>query len=630
MSLVTINDLCFSFGGRELFRDLSMSIENDSRIGLVGVNGCGKTTLFNLIKGSMRPESGEILRAGSCEFAFLRQENELNQLQSLRDEVLASRPQMLALEHELMNLHKIMEKDSSDAILNRMNQVQHEFEAMGGFTFETEMKLVLTSLNFPEEEWDRSVSGFSGGEQSRIQLAKILLAPHSLLLLDEPTNHLDSFQIEFLKSYLLKNTTPYVIISHDRYFLDETVTNILDIRNKSIKRYRGNYSAYVMQSEENRRFEEKQWQEQQKYIEKEEEFIRRNLAGQKTKQAQGRRKILSRMDTLERPDTMDKFNLSIDSEYRTSKDIYRLRDVAIGFKDKVLASEINLYAGYRDRIAIIGPNGCGKSTLLRILLGEMQPLKGEIKTGSNFKIGFYGQMQEDLNNELTVMDTIWELVPGMAQGYVLTFLARFGFIGDDVKKLVGSLSGGEKARLKLAVLIHEKPNLLILDEPTNHLDVYMVDSLEAALSEYDGTLIFVSHDRYFIDKISTKKWVFTGNEIIETNDNLARIMNSLAKKAIDVPVQNKAVKLKSEKKKINPILLQNKMKEIELVGSVIADFISEKHSLELEFTKPEAYSNPENILRIKSRIKEIDDLLVMKNSEIANLEDEYLAMSIED
>jgi ATP-binding cassette subfamily F protein 3 len=578
----------------------------------------------------MQPESGEILRAGSCEFAFLRQENELNQVQSLREEVLASRPQMLALEHELHSLHKIMETESNDALLNRMNQVQHEFEAMGGFTFETEMKLVLTSLNFPEEEWDRSVSSFSGGEQSRIQLAKILLAPHSLLLLDEPTNHLDSFQIEFLKSYLLKNTTPYIIISHDRYFLDETVTNILDIRGKSIKKYRGNYSAYVLQSEENRRFEEKQWQEQQKYIEKEEEFIRRNLAGQKTKQAQGRRKILSRMETLDRPDTLDKFNLSIDSEYRTSKDIFRLRDVSIGFKNKVLASNINLYAGFRDRIAIIGPNGCGKSTLLRILLGEMTPLSGEIKTGSNFKIGFYGQMQEDLNNELTVMDTVWELVPGMAQGYVLTFLARFGFIGDDVKKLVGSLSGGEKARLKLAVLIHEKPNLLILDEPTNHLDVYMVDSLEAAMSEYDGTLIFVSHDRYFIDKISTKKWVFFDNEIIETNDKLAKIMNNLSKKTMNVQEEPKHFKPKSEKKKINPILLKNKLKEIEQVGEDIEALKKEKSALELEFTQPEAYTKPDNIVRINSRLKAIEEQLVLKSSEIAILEDEYLEMSIEE
>ncbi|MDP8232390.1 MAG: ABC-F family ATP-binding cassette domain-containing protein [Candidatus Zophobacter franzmannii] len=630
MSLVAVNNLGFSFGGRELFKDLSLTIEADSRIGLVGVNGCGKTTLFNLIMGKMVAESGEILKAGSCQFAFLRQENELFQIQTLHEEVMTSRHKMFEIESELNLLHIQMEEHSDEAMLIHMTELQEQFEVMGGFTFETEMKLVLTNLNFPESEWERPISSFSGGEQSRIQLAKILLAPHNLMLLDEPTNHLDAYQIEFLKNYLMKNPTPYIIISHDRYFLDETVTSILEIRGKKLKRYRGNYSAFVLQSEENRVFEEKMWLEQQKYIEKEEDFIRRNLAGQKTKQAQGRRKILERTERLDRPDNVDKFNLGLRADSRSGKDLFRIEDLSIGFPNKILASGIDLYAGYKDRIAIIGPNGCGKSTLLKILLGEMKPLKGELKSGSNLRIGFYGQMQEEMNPDLTVMETIWELAPGEAQGYVLGYLARYGFREDEVKKLVKSLSGGEKARLNLAVLIHSKPNLLILDEPTNHLDIYMIDSLEEALREFDGSLIFVSHDRYFINKIATKKWVFNENTMFETIDDFQTIMTKLWGKKNQDTTASKNTKPKNEKRRINPLVLERKMKEIENVLASVKELEFEKAQLDAEFAKPKSYSQPERIKKLRDEINAVTLKVTTKRNKLVRLEDQYLEMSSED
>ncbi len=630
MSLVAISGLNFSFGGRELFKDLSLSIEKDSRIGLVGVNGCGKTTLFSLIKGRLTPESGDILKAGKCQMAFLRQENELNQTQSLLEEVLTSRPKMLEIEKQLHELNLQLEKESNETLLNKMTKLQQQFELMGGFTFETEMKLLLTSLNFPESEWYRSVSSFSGGEQSRIQLAKILLAPHDLLLLDEPTNHLDTFQIEFLKNFLNRNTTPYIIISHDRYFLDETVKNIVEIRGKKAKKYRGNYSAFVQQSEANHLLEEKLWKAQQKHIAKEEDFIRRNLAGQKTKQAQGRRKILERTERLDRPDSLETFNLGLNSEYRSSNDIFRMTDIKFGYPDKELAYAEALYAGYKDRIAIIGANGCGKSTLLKALLGYLAPLSGTLYVGNNLKIGYFGQMQEELNTSIKVMDTIWEMVPDAPQGYVLGYLARFGFRGDDVDKNVGTLSGGEKARLKLAVLIHQKPNLLILDEPTNHLDIYMVDSLEEALKAYDGTLVFVSHDRYFIDKVSTKKWFFSKGIIKESKDSFAKVIERIQLESQEKPVTPKQQKPKSNKRRVNPILLEKKMKEIDDVTAEMDALNSEKGEIETEFSLPDTYSNAERVKELNNRMTEISKALEERAEKLEILEDEYLEMSIDD
>ncbi len=628
MSLVAINGLNFSFGGRELFKELSLSIEKDSRIGLVGVNGCGKTTLFSLIKGTLTPEGGEILKSGKCDMAFLRQENELNQTQSLLEEVLTSRPKMLEIEKQLHELNLKLEKESNESLMNKMTMLQQQFELMGGFTFETEMKLLLTSLNFPESEWYRPVSSFSGGEQSRIQLAKILLAPHDLLLLDEPTNHLDTFQIEFLKNYLNKNTTPYIIISHDRYFLDETVKNIIEIRGKKAKKYRGNYTAFIEQSEANHLLEEKLWKAQQQYIAREEDFIRRNLAGVKTKQAQGRRKILERTERLDRPDSLETFNLGLDSEYRSSNDIFRMTDIKLGYPGKELAYAESLYAGYKDRIAIVGANGCGKSTLLKVLLGYLRPLSGDLYIGNNLKIGYFGQMQEELNTTISVMETIWEMVPAETQGYVLGYLARFGFRGDDVDKNVGTLSGGEKARLKLAVLIHQKPNLLILDEPTNHLDVYMVDSLEEALRNYDGTLVFVSHDRYFIDKVSNKKWYFSKGIINESKDSFVEVIDRIIRDLQDKSVGDKQQKPKTTRKRVNPILLEKKMDEIETVSSQIDDFNTEKSNIETEFALPETYTNVERVKELNNRMSELNRLINEKEHLLEQLEDEYLEMSI--
>ncbi|HNX01655.1 MAG TPA: ABC-F family ATP-binding cassette domain-containing protein, partial [Candidatus Cloacimonadota bacterium] len=469
-------------------------------------------------------------------------------------------------------------------------------------------------------------SQFSGGEQTRIHLAKILLQPYDLLLLDEPTNHLDIDMIFWLEKYLSNLEKPYVIISHDRYFLDKTAGTILELDNGHIERYSGNYSFYAVESALRKEQQLKAYQAQQKLIEKTEDFIRRNMAGQKTIQAQSRQKMLDRMEIIEAPQSATTFKIQFNSASRTGNDVFRLEDVTFGYPGKDLAQDVNLYAGYRDRIAILGRNGCGKTSLLNLLMEELKPSNGIIRIGANLKIGYYEQFHDLLNPELTARETIWQMIPNAPQGEVLGYLARFGFRNDDVEKKVASLSGGERARLNLARLIMEGPNVLLLDEPTNHLDLTMTTDLEQALLDYDGTILFVSHDRYFIRKIATKIWIFRNMTIEETLQDLESIFASGFNEKAEKKVKTNQPE-KNRVKKINPWNLEQILKEIDKLHTEKQLLLDEKAEIEFQFTQSDTYKEPETMKTLRTRLEEIEDEVAELQMRIEQKEDEYLELS---
>jgi ATP-binding cassette subfamily F protein 3 len=492
------------------------------------------------------------------------------------------------------------------------------------------MKLVLTHLKFPEKTWNRKIKLFSGGEKTRIQLAKFLLQPFDAILLDEPTNHLDLEMIYWLSGYLNHISKPYIIISHDRHFLDSTVTKIVEIKNKTLHCYRGNFSFYREESLRRKIQQEKEYKNQQKKLRKMEEQIKQyRIWGRARdsetmfKRAKELEKRRAKIQEIEKPSPEKSFKLNIKPGKRSGNDVYILNDIAFGFPNKILAKNVNLRVGYQDRVAVLGHNGCGKTTLLRLLNEEIQPLAGKAKKGASLDIGYYDQMHLVLDDALTVRDTIWQLVPRETKGYVLSYLARFGFRGDDVDKKVAVLSGGEKSRLYLAKLIHQKPNLLILDEPTNHLDIAMINSLEDALLKYEGTIIFVSHDTYFIEKIAQRKWFFRNGTIEETEASLQELF---AEKQDTIKTE-KSVKRKTGNQNINPIVLQKLYEQIEEKSQTVYNLTAEISALENEFHNPEIYRNQQKVKDLTSRIKSQKNILAENQAELDKLEHEYLELS---
>ncbi|MCF7813688.1 MAG: ABC-F family ATP-binding cassette domain-containing protein [Candidatus Cloacimonetes bacterium] len=630
MSIISLSNISHNFGDAEIFNNISFSLEDNSRIGLVGKNGTGKTTLFKIIMNRILPKRGEIHVAKNRKIVYLTQEPELDETQTLMECVLESRQDWVDLRQKLKTFEKELTHDHSDEKMKKYSNIIQQFELAGGYDFQTEMKLVLTHLKFPENTWYRIIDNFSGGEKTRIQLAKFLLQPFDAILLDEPTNHLDLEMIYWLSSYLNRINKPYIIISHDRYFLDSTVTKIVEIKNKTLHHYGGNFSFYKEESKRRLILQEKEYKNQQKKLKKMDEQIKQYLIWGRArdsevmfKRAKELEKRRAKIEEIEKPTQAKSINLNIQTNKRSGNDVYILENMSFGFPNKTLAKNINLRVGYQDRIAVLGHNGCGKTTLLRVLNKEIKPLSGIAKKGASLNVGYYDQMHLILDDSLTVQETIWQLVPLETRGYVLTYLARFGFRGDDVDKKVGILSGGEKSRLYLAKLIHQKPNLLILDEPTNHLDINMIDSLEDALLNYDGTIIFVSHDTYFIEKIAQKKWFFRNGSVKETK----RSLQDLFAEKEEITKSNKSVKKKTKSQNVNPIVLEKLYEDIEKKSSSIMNLEKEILKMEDSFQDPDFYKNDQKVKNLTSQIKAKKIMLAENKIELEKLEHEYLEMS---
>lgn len=636
MSLIRANNLSLEFGGNYILKDVNCSLEHNSRVGLIGMNGSGKTTLIRLMLGFLNPTSGEVLRAKNCRVAYLPQDLKLAPQLELLAYVRAARPDLLTLSQNIEFLSRFLAEDHDPQTESRLNAAIERYTALGGYEFDNELKYVLTSLDFTEDCWPKRCGDFSGGEQTRICLAAILLQQHDLLILDEPTNHLDLEMIAWLEKYLLKQGKPFLAVSHDRQFLDNTVNTIFCLRDGSISVTKGNYTSFREADEIARLTQEREYERQQKFIAETQAYIQKFIAGTRTNSAKSRRKMLERMEVVQKPGQQKKLKLSLTPTKRSGNDIYTLQDLRFGiWPDRELARDVNLRAHYQDRICVLGPNGCGKTTLLNILLGEHEIFEGTLKTGASLDIGYYDQYQASLDETLSVMETIWQLVPQAPQGYVLGWLARFGFRGDEVEKRVSVLSGGEKSRLYLCRMIHENPNLMILDEPTNHLDIDMTDSFLEALQAYQGTIIFVSHDRWFLSQLATKFWVFWKKaafaEVFTTIEEPDCGWERAIELAFEEPELSKAPPPPREKKKkLNPWYLEQIHLQIEDNGAKLSSLKAELENIHNLLSRSETYADQGRVQTLQSEMARLEREIGETEDCISKLEEQYLRQSYEE
>lgn len=511
MSLVRLNQVTKAYGAKIVLNEISWQIAGDDRVGLIGNNGSGKTTIFKLATGEISDYKGVVERAKRARIGYLHQEPEFASNQKLREAIrVAAFEHIQEMEKEMEYLTERMsevEDDEEQAdILDLYARVQEKYEAHGGYDYEHRIDSVLGGMGFRPSDYELPVGVLSGGQKGRAAIAKLLLEEPDLLLLDEPTNHLDLEATEWLEEFIkTEYNGAVVVISHDRYFLDRVVTKIVEIQFGKIEEYRGNYSKFVALKEEKLLAQQRLYEQQQEEIEHNEEFIRKYHAGQRSKEARGRQKMLDRMELIEKPKTENKrMKLVFNAEIRGGDDVLQLRNVSKTYDNKTLFRDLTLDLYRKDSLGIIGPNGVGKTTLLRLILGKETSTTGLVRLGYNLKVGYYDQQLAGLNAENTILDEIWELRPKDNPGEIRSYLGKFLFGGDDVFKKIRDLSGGEQSRVALAKLLLDNANFLILDEPTNHLDIASKEVLEEALAEYPATMIIVSHDRYFLDKVVNK------------------------------------------------------------------------------------------------------------------------------
>ena len=520
MPLLTAQNLSKSYGALDVFSDVSFSIPHKSRIGLVGPNGVGKTTLLRVLIGEEEASSGKVNRARGIRIGYLPQETTLRSDRTLWQECLEVFQSLLDRQAELHRIeNRMTSEEHSNELMETYGRLQSEFDQLGGYTIETRIRMTLTGLGFSKADEKRPLTHLSGGQRTRALLAKLLLSEPDLLLLDEPTNHLDIAAVEWLEDYLKFWPGAVLIVSHDRYFLDQVATTIWEMT-PSLEEYRGNYSAYMRQRAERYQHRLEEYQAQAEFIEKEEEYIRRNIAGQNTRQAQGRRKRLERLlleAHLTPPTQKRSLHLRLNQSGRSGDLVLRTRSLSVGYADegKPLFNVPDLTLVRGECAAIIGPNGAGKTTFLKTILDQIPPLAGETLLGSSLQIGYFAQAHEDLHPTWTLMEEIQGVAPKMLPAEIRDYLAKFLFTGDDVFKEVNLLSGGEGGRLALACLALQGSNLLLLDEPTNHLDLPSQEILQSVLSDFTGTILLVSHDRYLIDALATQIW-----EVIPANSTL--------------------------------------------------------------------------------------------------------------
>jgi len=511
MPLITAIDLGKSYGPNDIFSHVSLSVPHRARIALVGPNGVGKTTLLRILIGLEEPSSGEVQKARNLSVGYLPQEAGLDAQGTLWQECLGAFSEVLAHQGEMARLEAAMsEPQQAEAALEAYGRLQQEFDRLGGYTYEARIRQTLSGLEFSQADEQRPMQQLSGGQRTRALLARLLLSNPDLLLLDEPTNHLDIAAIEWLEAYLRDWDGAMLIVSHDRYFLDQVVTGVWEMT-PAMEIYRGNYSAYLKQRTERyqRRLEE--YQAQQEFVGKEEDYIRRNIAGQNTRQAQGRRKRLERMleeARLTPPHESRHLHLNLQPASRSGDLVLRTERLQVGYADEghPLFSAPDLVLLRGECAAVLGPNGAGKTTFLKTLLEQIPPYQGELTLGASLKIGYFAQAHEGLHPEWTLIAEIQAMAPDMRPGEIRDYLAKFLFTGDDVFKVINVLSGGERGRLALACLALQGANLLLLDEPTNHLDLPAQEVLQAILADYKGTILLVSHDRYLIDALATQIW----------------------------------------------------------------------------------------------------------------------------
>ncbi|EAA0054351.1 ABC-F family ATP-binding cassette domain-containing protein [Listeria monocytogenes] len=626
MILLQVQQISKFFGAEVILDNIKLEVKTGDRIALVGRNGAGKSTLLKIIAGKMSYDGGTISKPKSVEIGYLAQNTGLESSKTIWDEMLSVFDSLRRMEADLRKMELRLgepelynDPEKYQALMTDYDTLQHTFKESGGYTYEAEIRSVLNGLRFYPEDYEVEIASLSGGQKTRLALAKLLLAKQDILVLDEPTNHLDIETLAWFETYLQNYHGSLLIVSHDRYFLDKVVNQVYEISRTKIDHYKGNYSSFVNQKQAKLEQMWKEFDKQQKQIAKLEDFVARNIVrASTTKRAQSRRKQLEKMDVLGRPQGDEKAaHFGFQFEKQTGKDVLMVDQLSIGYaKDKRIASNLTFEMKRQDSLALVGPNGIGKSTLLKTLIRDIPALSGEFHFGAGVKIGYYDQEQAKLTSNKTVLMELWDDYPELNEVNVRTTLGNFLFSDDDVLKNVQSLSGGEKARLALAKLTLLEANVLILDEPTNHLDIESKEVLEAALIDFEGTILFVSHDRYFINRIASKivelapekATVFLGDydyyqEKLAEEKELARLdAEDRRKKGEQVEATSSVRKLNYQEEKEQQKLLRQRKRKLEEVEKSMEATDKKIAELELQLTNPEVFQDHEKALEITQEL----------------------------
>lgn len=609
MIVLSVNGLTKSFLSENILENVTFSISDRDKVGIVGDNGSGKTTLFNLLIKDLSADSGDINFVKNVNLSILKQNISYTSDKSVYEECLEVFEKIILLEKEIRELEIEMgNKDLSEEEIHKLFDIyeskRHYFEENNGYSYNSKIRGVLFGLGFLEQDFSKSVNNLSGGQKSRLHLAKILLKPSNLILLDEPTNHLDIESIQFLESYLREYRGSCLIISHDRYFLNAVCNRIFSIENKKLKSFNCGYDEYISRREKDFEVNRHLYEKQQKEISRQKEIIQRfeNYGNNRfIKQASSRRKLLDKMDLIENPEIYkNSMKLKLVPEVESGKDVLTISDLSMGFNDKILFDDINLNVYKGDKIGLVGKNGVGKTTLFKIICNNLEAIKGKCDLGARVSIGYYDQEQKTLSNQNTVMDEFWDAYPKMNNFEVRSHLAKFNFFDEDLFKSVGELSGGERARLELLKLMLSKSNFLLLDEPTNHLDIESKEVLENAIVDYSGTVLIISHDRYFLNKVVNKIWYLEDGKITEFYGNYDYFLeklnekNEAEEKIISKTEIEKEKKKKKEKEKEERAKKQ-KLKEIE---NKIFEIEEKIEICNKDIQNPEIFNDKDKFLQI--------------------------------
>ncbi|WP_218937291.1 MULTISPECIES: ABC-F family ATP-binding cassette domain-containing protein [Bacillus cereus group] len=632
MILLQVNGLSKLYGAETILANIKLEVQTKDRIALVGRNGAGKSTLLKIIAGELSHDGGEIIKPKDVSIGYLAQNTGLETSLTIWDEMITVFTHLQQMETKLRRLEQEMGKEenfSNEAIYERLladyDQLQLNYKDQGGYQYEADIRSILSGLGFPVETHQTTISTLSGGQKTRLALGKLLLTKPDLLILDEPTNHLDIETLTWLEQYLQGYPGAILIVSHDRYFLDKLVTQVYEISNKESRRFVGNYSKYLDLKSALYEQEMKRYEKQQDEIAKLEDFVQKNIArASTTKRAQSRRKQLDRMELLTRPLGDSKSaSFHFDIEKQSGNDVLQVKDATIGYDEDSIIENVTMRLTRGDSVALVGPNGIGKSTLLKSIVNKLPLLNGDVSFGSNVSVGYYDQEQANLTSSKRVLNELWDEYPLQPEKEIRTILGNFLFTGDDVLKPVSSLSGGQKARLALAKLMMQKSNLLILDEPTNHLDLNSKEILENALIDYPGTLLFVSHDRYFINRVTTTVVELStegAQEYLGDYDYYVEKKNEMIERAAfeqqeqqenQAPVQKTVAqeKLNYLEEKERKQLERQRTRKIEELEQNIVNLEEEIATLEDQLCLPEIYADYEKASEITTKKQTLQEQL---------------------